>query len=465
MLAAAGAIAVSFIRQATMSLRIRTLKLSGIRQFRDVTFDFSDPATGKPLDRVCLIGGNGTGKSTVLRLLASHHLLNVPNATPTWMEEKSAPGHWAVEFTYEGESATTASLPRFPGPRRWFDEMQDIANDDLANRYRSQNFSREKTGQFTPALKESIAVYCPPDSELSPNSSSVTDVPTSNLDIALQFLNQPASKFKVGQDSIGEFWKLLIALVKNREARLIEYHRLSENQDRTIREVELEFLNRNPDILKELANLWEPVLAKAGLMFDYEKASIPVQLTENLRAYIRLLADDAVIPYSELSTGIRSFLFRLGHLFTIFRFHPSKGGIVLIDEPENSLYPDFLFELLSHYERAAPGAQLFFATHSPIVAAQFKPEERFILEFNADRGVVVRRGVSPEGDDPNDVLLKDFAVRTLYGPKGLESWKRFRELDQSIQDEADLKKRKEMLREYLELGRIYNFGPHDEVFA
>jgi DNA repair exonuclease SbcCD ATPase subunit len=44
-----------------MSLRIRQLKLKGIRQFRDVTFDFTDPKTGKPLDRICLIGGNGTG--------------------------------------------------------------------------------------------------------------------------------------------------------------------------------------------------------------------------------------------------------------------------------------------------------------------------------------------------------------------------------------------------------------------
>ena len=321
----------------------------------------------------------------------------------------------------------------------------------------------EKSQFWDAALKDSIAVYCPPDAELSPSSSKLTDVPSSNLDQALRFLKQPNSKFKVGQDSVIEFWKLLIALVKSREARLLEYHRQPENRERTIREVEEEFLARNPDILKELSELWEPILAKAGLAFDYGKASLPVQLTENLKAYIRLLAEDAVIPYAELSTGIRSFLFRLGHLLTIFRFHPGKGGIVLIDEPENSLHPDFLFELLSHYKRAAPGAQMFFATHSPIVAAQFKPEERFILEFDADSGVVVRRGVTPEGDDPNDVLLRDFAVRTLYGPKGLENWKRFRKLDQSIQQATDPKIRKEMLHEYLELGRTYNFGPHDEV--
>jgi hypothetical protein len=323
----------------------------------------------------------------------------------------------------------------------------------------------EKPKQWTTTVRDTVTAYCPPDSELSPNSSKINDVPAATLNAALAFLKKPPTKFLVGQDKVEDFWKLLIALIKDREARLLNYNRLPGNQHRTIIEVEREFLAQNPDILTELAGFWEPILSKAGLRFDYEKASQPVQLTDNLRAYIQLADENAILPYAELSTGIRSFLFRLGHLFTIFRYHHEIGGIVLIDEPENSLYPDFLFDLLAHYEKTAPGAQMFFATHSPIVAAQFKPEERFILEFDQDRGVVIRRGVTPEGDDPNDVLLKDFAVRTLYGERGLASWNRFRELSRIIESESDPKKRKDMLKEYLELGRAYNFDPHNELPA
>ena len=440
-----------------MPLRIRQLKLKGIRQFRDVTFDFTDPATGEPLDRICLIGGNGTGKSTILRLLASQNVLGVPSSMPRWVSKLEVGAFMSVHFQCEDSKAF---LTGKPGQMHWsFDEKP--CNPFARLPTGSKDLDTQKI--WTALIKDTVATFCPPDSELAPHSSQIDDVPSTSLNSALTFLKKPPTKFLVGQDKVAEFWRLLIVLIKDREARLIEYNRLPENRKRTIDEVEKEFLEQNPDILKELADFWEPILTKAGLRFDYEKAAQPVQLTDNLKAYIYLAAENAVLPYAELSTGIRSFLFRLGHLYTIFRYHRDKGGIVLIDEPENSLYPDFLFDLLGHYEQTVPGGQLFFATHSPIVAAQFRPEERFILEFDPDFGVVVRRGVTPEGDDPNDVLLKDFAVRTLYGEKGLESWKRFRELNHLIDTETDPTTRKAMLKEYLELGKTYNFDPHNEL--
>lgn len=445
-----------------MPLRIRQLKLKGIRQFRDVTLDFTDPKTGKPLDRVCLIGGNGTGKSTILRLLACEKVLGIPSTMPRWGAKLGKNASIQIEFEDETRACLFGSLNQLKwGTNEYpatvfYDEMEacPIAFSEV-----------EKQREWVSKLQNLVTVYCPPDSEVAPNSAKITDLPTTNLNSALRFLKKPPSKFIVGQDKVADFWLLLIALIKDREARLIEYNRLPENQHRTIAEVEKEFLLKNPDILRELATSWEPILQKAGLKFDYEKASKPVQLTDNLKAYIHLAEDNAVLPYAELSTGIRHFLFRLGHLLTIFRYHREQGGVVLIDEPENSLYPDFLFDLQSYYERTAPGAQMFFATHSPIIAAQFRPEERFILEFDPDRGVMIRRGVTPEGDDPNDVLLKDFAVRTLYGQKGLASWNRFRELNRLIEIESDPNARKSLLKEYLELGRNYNFDPHNEFSA
>ena len=382
-----------------MSLKISKLKLSGIRQFIDVTFDFTDPETGKPLDRVCLIGGNGTGKSTLLRLLAVDLLktLEVPHLTFNNHNQVPSDGAFAVELTGDEDSFVFGNRKGMLG---WSETLDSFLDDSYPRPLHSGDPNLGKWESWRLRVHKLLSIYCPPDSDLTPSWVTIHDVPATNLDAALRLLRNPTVKFKIGQDNVSGFWELLIALVKHREAKLLEYSQEPRNQERTVREVKEEFLAQNPDILSELTDLWRPILSRAGLKFDYEKASIPVQLTDNLRAYISLMANDALIPYADLSTGIRSFLFRLGHLFTIFRFHAGKGGIVLIDEPENSLYPDFLFDLIGHYEKAAPGAQMFFATHSPIVAAQFKPEERFILEFDPDRGVVVRRGVTPEGDDP-----------------------------------------------------------------
>jgi hypothetical protein len=106
-----------------MSLRIRTLKLKAIRQFRDVTLDFTDPKTGKPLDRICLIGGNGTGKSTILRLLAADSILGVPSAAPPWIKKLAASAAMFVEFEHGDTSACLQGNPntnnRLPGRLAW----------------------------------------------------------------------------------------------------------------------------------------------------------------------------------------------------------------------------------------------------------------------------------------------------------------------------------------------------------
>jgi hypothetical protein len=411
-----------------MAVKLQRLAIADYRQFRDVSFDFTDPQTGEPLRRVCLLGGNGTGKSTVLwtiwRFLTCANL----QGPRTDVELSEGDTHWSRHVPANGilEAKEGEAVPYDPVDGR---------------------------------IAQTPAAICLPDSELPPASKNITDVPGTNLNEALRHSAERMTRWYVGQDNIDEFWTQLIALIKDREAGLLAFQRLPENKDRTIREVEADYLATHPDILKELADFWNVILERAGLEFDYENASLPIQLTDNLKAYIRLKNSGPRVAYADLSTGIRHFIFKLGHIFTLFRGHADRGGIVLVDEPENSLHPDFLFDLVSIYERAAPGAQLFMATHSPIIAAQFRPEERFILEFDDSRNVVVRRGVSPEGDDPNDLLVRDFAVRSIYGRKGLDQWRRFRELDRLIQHETDPAVRLNLMREYMEIGRDHNFDP------
>ncbi len=51
-------------------MKITKLHIHDFQQFRDFELDFTDPKTGLPLERICLIGRNGTGKSTLLSLMS-----------------------------------------------------------------------------------------------------------------------------------------------------------------------------------------------------------------------------------------------------------------------------------------------------------------------------------------------------------------------------------------------------------
>ena len=134
----------------------------------------------------------------------------------------------------------------------------------------------------------------------------------------------------------------------------------------------------------------------------------------------------------------------------------TKDAIILMDEPERSLYPDMQMDLIEHYQNLAPDAQFIVATHSPFIAASFEPEERFILYFDEEGKVAVRRGSSPIGDDPNDMLKNDFGVN-YYNRHGEEAYKKYLSLKQAVASEKDPKKKKELLLETVKLGDAYNF--------
>jgi hypothetical protein len=114
-------------------------------------------------------------------------------------------------------------------------------------------------------------------------------------------------------------------------------------------------------------------------------------------------------------------------------------------------------DLMDHYKNFAPDSQFIVATHSPFIAASFEPEERFILYFNEDGKVAVRRGSSPIGDDPNDMLKNDFGLEYLMNKKGIEAFERFRNLKNLLASEKNEDKKDELLEEILSLANAYKF--------
>jgi hypothetical protein len=112
---------------------------------------------------------------------------------------------------------------------------------------------------------------------------------------------------------------------------------------------------------------------------------------------------------------------------------------------------------MDYYQGLAPKAQFIIATHSPFIAAAFEPDERFILYFDNKGDVKVRRGSSPLGDDPNDMLVNDFGLQSIINRAGEEVWKEYLELKGKMLFEKDETKKNNLLDQVEKLEEEYNF--------
>lgn len=200
--------------------------------------------------------------------------------------------------------------------------------------------------------------------------------------------------------------------------------------------------NSNPRV--QIAKYLNKKLKDFNLKIDEEWAKGGI-LIKNLQ--------NGDISLEGLSTGTKQTLLTAIVLYLL----ETKNKTILFDEPENSLFPDIQRTLINYYTELAPEAQFFFATHSPLIASQFEPCERFILSFDEKGNIQARNGTAPQGDDPNDLLVKDFGLVSLLGEQGLAAFERFIDLKKLIRNEKDLVQNDRLMNEYLTLQREYNF--------
>ncbi len=466
-------------------MKITEIRIKNYRQFRNFHLSLRHPVTQAPLEKVCLIGANGTGKSTLLRWLSE--ILQSAIDAPI----KGDFRHWdfasisliggciqlGTESTYFvaqpyknliSGSSTRFMIVYFPASIQTGGQWESLwqtqthrLDDQLQSSLESLQLEPEQARDrfILQDNSHDLIIYASPDG----SSQLSQELPQTTLNQAIQLFDRMPAYHHVSYEDVAGFWNVLIYQIKKRESEKLAFWEAPETQRQEVAKARRMFDAAHPEILTELAKQWNLILERAGLEFDLENAKIPVQLNENLLAYIRSRhAPDQPIPYNQLSTGIRNLIFRLGHIYSLYFNRQIDRGFLLIDEPELSLFPDLLYDIIDRYLAITQNTQMFVATHSPIIAGQFEPYERIILKFDDIGFVTPEVGISPAGDDPNDLLVNDFGVRSLYGHKGIEQWERFLELRQLIHDATDAVQKKAWLDEYMRIGNAYNFAP-DEI--
>jgi predicted ATPase len=461
-------------------LKICWMRIVGYQQFQDVFLDFTHPETGEPLDKICLIGANGTGKTVVLEMI--YNLLSkntnlgygfaslggqlfgkiIEKGQP-YIFFSMLPGkdigifNWDQSFELELKSA------------RQFADSRKVFPMEVLDKWFAERAQRHhKNASLTERHSESRGLLTFVEAEANGSAKfSPTGLPETNLGEALAFGRENVRINRLKLSDYVSFWKKLIFECYIRFDAQATFEKSPKNIDKSKRELIREFSKSYPDPLEHVSKHWNRILEKANLYFDYENAKIPLIPDQNFQEYVRSKLTSEDIYYNRLSTGIRSFIFRIGYLIVQYYNQKIDRGFLLVDEPELGLFPDFLYDLVDVYRQVTTdrngenNTQMFFATHEPIIAAQFEWYERVILEWNDDGSVSPRRGVSPIGDDPNDILTQDFEVRNLMGKEGLAKWEEVLQLRRKLIHSKDEKEKERLMTTILEIGKAYHFGPHE----
>lgn len=163
------------------------------------------------------------------------------------------------------------------------------------------------------------------------------------------------------------------------------------------------------------------------------------------------------VPMSQLSDGyqniaawIGDLLFRVSESFDDYKNPLNTRGLLLIDEIDLHLHPQWQRELLSFLRRKLPNFQIVATTHSPITAQQAQENELYYMERTRKK-VSINAFVG----NPKALLLHQLVNSELFGMTSDESVEmhkkkaRFEKLTKQAKLSAAQKKEHKKLQEEL----------------
>lgn len=427
-------------------MNISKLNIDSYKHLQNINFDFTYPngheREGELLNKVCIIGQSATGKTSVLELIKNSvsylDKLEIVNNNYFWDK---------LNFKFDGELEFFSKNSRI-----------HLAKDLVTKSGTKFLYNSEVGGSIKKLIDNELKLLYLSSDLISNESVNIFNQNPLTILNELSFeknfetrkkLTDTSYIFQFGHEVNTEIWFLLLYKILDYRKKFTQL--VSELMNKGIisdlNKLNQEFnkwSEKNENPLVSFANYFNPILKKLNLEVDLINTEhlIPIKSSYN----------EETIPISNLSTGTKGLLLSMFPLYEL----DTTDSIILVDEPERSLFPDMQIDLISHYQNMAPNAQLIVATHSPFIAAAFEPEERFILYFDNNGKVAVRKGESPIGDDPNDILRNDFNV-DYYNDFGKKAYKDYLDLKRKVTFETEPNKKKELVIELAELGDKYNF--------
>ena len=179
--------------------------------------------------------------------------------------------------------------------------------------------------------------------------------------------------------------------------------------------------DERPDRFDEIVGLMDQLLSSE----PFTDEEYPRLSGELYRGEVLFHINRIPVPYSALSDGYRKYVAWAGDL--LYHLHLScpqnmklteMSGIVLLDEIDLHLHPEWQRHVIGTIAQTFPRLQFVFTTHSPIVAGTVRAENILLMDTDDDGAARVRRSREPIfGKNADQVLTSSyFGLDTTRAP-------------------------------------------------
>lgn len=363
-------------------MRVRSLTFRNHIILGDLHLDFCDSA-GNPIDTIILAGENGTGKTTIVNTL--YYLFNVGNL------------HQYIQLNHLSNvsvciQVSDAFLRDFL-QHNYSDKTDYCHNITIS----IDNVSQDIWGNITVDIKKSNGEKVSHHQHVSLLTSEPVRSLFSSIynDVQINFTPkqlQHTTALELDQEFLSK--KSSENMATDIAQLLVDIQAL-DDQDLGI------WVSENPgvappdEVQKTRTKRFNRAFSKIFTNLKYYKIA-----NVNNSKKVCFLSNGRTVYIDDLSSGEKQIVFRGG--FILKDTHSNKNPILIIDEPEISLHPDWQIKILDFYkqlvtdESGQQQSQLFVVTHSPFIIHNDNRKNDKVIVLRKDATGVIHVDDKPD---------------------------------------------------------------------
>jgi ABC-type Mn2+/Zn2+ transport system ATPase subunit len=370
-------------------MKIASLSIQSHPVLDNIAIDFRD-STGEAFDIVIIAGSNGTGKTAILELIAN---LFQRDLSPGFGKITSE-----LEFNADEKLEVQGVIPySLEGVSKFEITWNSHINNNWSAYHFIFSYENGERVEFVPEIYDA-------------KFSNLLKVAFS--EVAIDFVNTRVDAVRASQldsddgtvlRSGGDLGKQI--------AQLLVDIRATDNEELA------NWSRENPGlpIPDEVRDVRMRRFTQA-FEFMFPSKRLESILGEDGRQVIKFSEFGKKSNLEQLSTGEKQIVFRAG--FLLKNRSRLKNAILLIDEPELSLHPDWQEKIVGFYSKILADEngmhpQIFIATHSPFIVHGTPNSRVVILERNAASGAIQEMSIPQYADTTAKKAVHAFSMNSL----------------------------------------------------